>query len=188
MNCNKVDHLIMKYMDGTLTKGEAKDLNSHIVGCSSCKEEFFIYQRVIEGMENDKAIEAPVDFEVGVMEKIKNIEIDYRPKKTTSLETIKAMVWGIFSLMFGIGVLLFIYRESFLEYMLQNPYIGHWAKVIVPTAYVLSSYIDQIKNEIGDILIYSKPLISSLRVVVISILTVLLGIQYYIYRRKKVEL
>ena len=42
MNCNKVDHLIMKYMDGILTMEEAKHLNQHITKCDTCREEFLL--------------------------------------------------------------------------------------------------------------------------------------------------
>ncbi|NLJ87997.1 MAG: hypothetical protein GX327_04345 [Epulopiscium sp.] len=188
MNCNKVDHLIMKYMDGILTMEEAKHLNQHITKCDTCREEFFTYQKMIDVLQDGQLVEAPKDFEATVMNRIKDIEIDYEVKEKISIDTISAMVWGLFSLIFGIGVLLVLYRYPIIEYLVENPYLGDWASSMVPTVDILSTYISDIKEEIISILSTSKYVFSSLRLILIPVLSILGAIKYYIYRKAKVEI
>ena len=58
------------------------------------------------------------------------------------------MVWGLFSLIFGIGVLLVLYRYPIIEYLVENPYLGDWASSMVPTVDILSTYISDIKEKL----------------------------------------
>lgn len=187
MDCNQADKLIMKYMDGVLSIEEANKLNLHIAECDSCREGFFAYQMMMEELQ-DNILEAPDGFETKVMERIKDIDLDYKIKETMPIENITAMIWGTFSLLFGIGVLLFIYRQPVLEYLLQNPYTGDWAQAMVPTVDILSAYINDVKNKFEDILSNGNQIITSLRMVLVPALAVLGSIQYYIYRKKKVEI
>lgn len=187
MNCNQVDHLIMKYMDGILAMEEAHKLNLHITECDACREEFFTYQTMIEELQDFTVVEAPKEFEAQVMEKINMIEMEYIQKQAVSMENITAMVWGAFSLLFGIGVLLFIYRQSVLEYLIQSPYMGDWIQIMIPAVNMLSSYLNDIRKEVEDILYNGKEIIIYLKITLSSILGVLGVVKYYIYRKKKVE-
>lgn len=188
MKCNHADQLLMKYMDGILTMDEAKKLNYHITECVSCREEFFTYQIMMEELQEGKMVEAPEQFEFEVMDKIKGIDFDYKVKEIGSIENITAMLWGVFSLVFGIGVLLFIYRQPVLEYLLQSPYMGDWVKAVLPAVDLLSSQINDIRTEIEEFLSNGRQIITLLKVITISVLTMLASIQYYIYRKKKVEI
>lgn len=188
MKCNKSDHLIMKYMDGILTIEEARQLNHHINECDDCREEFFTYQRMIEALQDGQVYEAPENFEVQVMNSIKDIELDYEIKETISVETVKAMVWGLFSLIFGLGILLVLYKQPIIEYLLANPYVGDWASAMIPTVDILSVYISDTKKELQSILVNSEYILTTLRLILIPILAVIGAVHYYIYRKEKVEI
>jgi hypothetical protein len=188
MKCSKADQLMMKYMDGILSMEEAKQLNLHLTECDACKEEFFAYQKMIDVLQDGQFYKAPDDFESTVMNRIKDIEVEYEIKKTVPIETISAIVWGFFSLIFGIGVLLVLYRQPVLEYLVQNPYLGEWANSMIPAMDILSAYINDFKTEMTNILGTIKYIFEVLRLILIPIVAVLGVVKYYIYRKEKVEI
>ena len=94
---------------------------------------------------------------------------------------------GLVFLIFGIGVLLVLYRYPIIEYLVENPYLVI-ASSMVPTVNILSTYISDIKEEIISILSTSKYVFSSLRLILIPVLSILGAIKYYIYRKAKVEI
>ncbi|NLM13667.1 MAG: hypothetical protein GX209_07970 [Epulopiscium sp.] len=188
MECNHADKLIMKYMDGILSMEEAQKLNFHITECESCRESFFTYQMVMDELRDEAVYEAPDGFEAAVMAKIKDIEVDYKLKEPMSMENITAMLWGMFSLLFGIGVLLCIYSQPILDYLLGNPYTMDWAQAMIPTVEVLAVYVNDIKTRLQELVSSGSQILTSLKMIAIPVLVVLASIKYYIYRKQKVEL
>lgn len=58
---------MMKYMDSIITEQEATELRSHIEECEICKEDFIMYNHILEEFSNiDNIIEAPDDFELQI--------------------------------------------------------------------------------------------------------------------------
>ncbi|NLK97601.1 anti-sigma factor family protein [Defluviitalea saccharophila] len=188
MECNHADKLIMKYMDGILSMEEAQKLNLHITQCESCKESFFMYQMVMDELRDEAVSEAPDGFEAAVMAKIKDIEVDYKLKEPMPIDNLTAMLWGTFSLLFGIGVLLYIYNQPVLEFLLGNPYTKDWAQAMIPTVDVLSVYVSDIKSKLQELVSNGSQLFTSLKMIAIPVLAVLASIKYYIYRKQKVEI
>ncbi|HHW66418.1 MAG: hypothetical protein PWP07_1932 [Epulopiscium sp.] len=188
MECNHADKLMMKYMDGILTMEEAQKLNFHITECESCRESFFTYQMVMDELRDESAMKAPDGFESEVMAKIKDIEIDYKLKEPMPIENISAMLWGVFSLLFGIGVLLCIYNQPVLKFLLENPYTKDWAQAMIPTMDLLNEYINDIKTKLQEFVSDGGQIFTVVKMIAVPVLTVLASIKYYIYRKKKVEI
>ena len=183
---------MMKYMDGILSIQQAKELNTHLQMCEICKEEFYAYEMITQEFEVTGMLQAPIDFEAVVMEKIKDIEPDYlvkasKEKQVAAMDNLLGMVWGVFSFLFGIGMLLFMYRDSILDYLINNSYVGKWVQSFVPTVSVLSEYIGQIQQTATSLITPVQELISSSKMALATILVVLGVIQYVLYHREKVE-
>ncbi|WP_058486312.1 anti-sigma factor family protein [Defluviitalea phaphyphila] len=187
MNCNEVKELFMKYMDGVLIDEERNKLDKHIKECSECKGEFFIYQKIVEGLQNFAKVEAPEGFETKVMKRIKNIKVDYYTKKTVSIDTVITPVFlGTISLFFWTGILLFIYRESALEYFAQNYNLKDWIQIIGPKINMVYDYINNAIKEIKNILFYQEKFINYYKIILSSVLIGLGFIKHYVYYNKKI--
>ncbi len=81
MKCNQANELIMKYMDGTLTKEETITLNQHLALCERCKQEFDIFNQMLIGFEVDEIeeVDLGVEFTQSVMEEVYTIGYIKKP-------------------------------------------------------------------------------------------------------------
>ena len=72
LDCKKAENLIMKYMDGELSPEDAQLLNDHIKCCEKCREEFFVFDAMMQNAAevSKEVIRAPEGFEKAVMSKI----------------------------------------------------------------------------------------------------------------------
>lgn len=114
MDCKSAKVLLMKYMDGDISKKEVLKLRSHTDCCEKCREEFLIYTQILEGFDELEKYEAPEGFEACVMEKIQDIEVEYSPDF--------AGVFGCgllcaFSVLFGIAGWMLLNREALISYL-----------------------------------------------------------------------
>lgn len=119
MNCLDCEQLFMRYMDNELTEKEALILRDHLDICPKCNEEFLIYDKILTDFTNLDLIDAPVNFEINIMEKINQL-----PKIHENVAALKEnafhVVWGIISILIGISVVLLIYKDQIVEYLSQS--------------------------------------------------------------------
>ncbi len=92
MNCNNANELMMKYMDGVLTKEESMDLRQHLEICEKCKQEFDVFTQMLDGFEED-VIHIPNldnDFNKKVMNEVQSIGYIKKPSflKTIAFNTV----------------------------------------------------------------------------------------------------
>lgn len=163
MNCKKAENFIMNYMDNTLSSAEAEELNKHLKTCESCKESFAVYEMMLDTFENADLTTAPNDFEQKLMIKISNITPVYLIQNPISIESINSLIWGIFTILFGAGIILNIYSEPIMNYISQNQYIADFYTVITPIGNLISeyinnsfAYIESITISMSGIITYSK--------------------------------
>lgn len=122
MDCKHANTLMMQYIDDDLNEADAVKLNKHLQNCEICKKEFIVYEML--GNEFDSfreesiLIEAPVGFEIKVMEKVRLITPEYA--KAPSLDSLFGTVFGIFSVTFGAGAIVAMHKESVIEYLIDR--------------------------------------------------------------------
>lgn len=178
---------MMKYMDSIITEQEATELRSHIEECEICKEDFIMYNHILEEFSNiDNIIEAPDDFELQVMAKIDKLEPIYIDCETKS-ESLLCALWGSFSVFAGIGTILIINKEAITNFIMKNPNFSAYADMLIP----VENYVEQFKVSLASIftsLIESTSgYITSLKYVSLIAFILLMVAQYIIYKKDKVE-
>lgn len=176
MNCKRAETLMMDYMDNILSQEDAKKLNEHIKECKQCKESFLIYEMF--SLKDEEIIEAPENFEKEVMMKISNITPSYLTKDNISMDSINAIIWGMFAMLFGIGIMFNLYDNSILNYISQNQYVASFYQTITPIGNLISKYIngsfEYLQNAIlsmNNIIIYSK-VICAVLIVILSLVQI----------------
>ena len=78
MNCEKANELMMEIIDNKISKDEYLLFEKHLEQCENCKKDFLMYQQILEEFNEIEILEAPENFEQNIMEKIENIEPEYR--------------------------------------------------------------------------------------------------------------
>ncbi len=187
LDCKKADIFIMKYLDGCLATDDAKKLNTHIKGCETCRGDFFMYDSIIKVVETATITEAPPNFECNVMEKINSLEMAFT-KKTMDYTDFLLAVWGTFSILFGFGVVLSVNRQDILQYFSHNPVFSDYATTIDMLSVQAMQYLGNITAFVNNVFnaVYSS--IEAVRFVFLGIVAVLFVVQYFVYRKEKVQL
>ncbi len=108
MKCSEAQNYMMRYLDKELNAFEENHLEEHIETCEICSEEFAGLKEIFAGIENDlTVIEPPEDFELQVMNRIRN-ETEMYGKISENgkyvFNVLLATVSFIFVILFG-GVL-----------------------------------------------------------------------------------
>ena len=103
------------------------------------------------------------------------------------MENITGIVWGIFSILFGIGVLLVIYQQEILSFLLSYPYTSSWIGQFIPTFDLLTQYLQQLQKNMSGIIVSIRQIVENGKTLLALILVVLGMVQYRIYRKEKVE-
>ncbi|NLP46364.1 MAG: hypothetical protein GX347_04860 [Epulopiscium sp.] len=188
MKCEHADELMMNYLDGVLSKDQAYQLNQHLQKCDSCVETFYAYEQIQEEFKKMSVVEVPEDFTRNVMSKINKITPQYHLEPQSCIENINGIVWGIFSILFGIGVLLVMYQQELLQFLLNNPYTASWIGQFIPTFDLLADYLVQLQHNINEVFVFVQKIMGNIKNVLIFILIVLGVVQYQIYRKEKVEI
>ena len=171
MECKKAEKYIMKYMDNELSEEEAKVLNSHIMVCDFCKNDFYIYDNILNELNILENFEAPIDFENSVISKIeKLIEREYNKYHFVN-NTITSVILLSFSIFFSIITLLILFRGNIITYFLNNSYISEQGQIIKQltnnTFFVVNSTI---LNSIG---------------ILFGLLAIICVLQFIFLKRKK---
>lgn len=185
MKCEEAESYIMKYMDGEITKEEAKILNEHLLDCAFCKESFFIYDKMQEELKSMPLYEAPENFELEVMTKIVQIsENEYEIQYSLS-HKIWGVIWGTFTVIFGTGTILAFYREPIMMSLAENPYFADKIKNLMPIADEITKQGETIKTVFDDTVFTINTILSNSVGIIFAILTFVCAIQFYLLHHRK---
>lgn len=187
MECKMANFLMMKYMDFTLEEKEAESLNSHLLSCESCKEDFQMYETLLTEFEKEEPAlyEPPICFCDNIMEKIMKIEPDFC--KPQSQENVLSFVFGAFSMLVGIGVILSMYKTEILALSSQYPVIG---TIMNGASEISQSIILSVNGIILTVSGYANDamsLIDSAKYGILALIAVLVVAQGFVYYKNKVE-
>lgn len=187
MKCRQADELMMNYLDGILSKDKAYQLNQHLQQCDACVETFYAYEQIKKELHQMNIVEAPIGFTEQVMGRIEEIKPQYDLQKEMPMENITGIVWGIFSILFGVGVLLVIYQQEILSFLLSYPYTSSWIGQFIPTFDLLTQYLQQLQKNMSGIIVSIRQIVENGKTLLALILVALGMVQYRIYRKEKVE-
>ena len=186
MDCNKTNTFMTHYMDGNLTEDEEHMLNSHLVTCSKCKEDFSLYDTILEGFATMEVLEAPVGFEDAVMCKI-NALPNIHEKTARYLENVSFWIWGSFSVLAGVGFLLFINQEALMQYFYANPQLAGVAELFEPVSQFVTAFSSQYYYQMQDMFADLSVYLAGGRYVILAILAVLALLQIFVHKESKVK-
>jgi len=185
MNCKRAEKLMMNYMDNTLSEEDAKKLNEHIKVCKECKESFLIYEMF--SVENKEIIEAPENFEQEVMMKISAITPAYLTKENISMDSINAVIWGTFAMLFGIGIMFNLYDSQILNYISQNEVIASLYQTVTPIGNFISKYINDSFEYLQKVILSMNNIITYSKIICAVLIIILSLVQIKIKNRDKVD-
>lgn len=185
MRCDDADLFMMKYMDGDISTDEALQLNEHISCCELCHDSFYIYDSMLTDFSKLPEFKAPVEFETQVMAKIVQLSENEFEVRYSMRDKINGVVWGTFTVLFGSGAILAFYRDPILNSLSQNPYIGGWISKLIPIANHVAEQTEAIKVVTEKTFEYAGNSLSNYMGVILTILTAVCALQFYILHKKK---
>ena len=119
-SCQKASKLMMKHLDSALTLSEEDWLTKHIDTCEQCKEDFSTYNIMTEEfaeIERTRSVlKTPDCFSSAVMSKITVLPVQARK----TFNNFIFILWTVFSLLLGTGVLLVINKNRIIEALGSN--------------------------------------------------------------------
>ncbi|MEA4816441.1 MAG: zf-HC2 domain-containing protein [Lachnospiraceae bacterium] len=172
MNCNKAEKYIMKYIDGELSEKEAELLNEHILKCRICKESFYIYNRISVNMVENFEYKVPDGFEARVMKSIVLVE-PIKPEPDTNEGLI-----GIFSVLFGAGTVLVIFRDSIMDSLIQSPYMGKIARNLMPAVEYIEIHLNYANTSLASFFESLNGMLSNADLFIFALTLLLFGVQF----------
>ena len=185
MDCKMSDMLIMKYMDGEINEMEAGMLNAHILECEACRKEFYFYDTMVKGFETLPEIEAPQNFEMEVMSKIKALDHScaYTPKTERRL---LVAIAAVFTVIISGGIALYALREPIIR-IASGTFLDEEAydKLLGVSGFV-GEFMVMIRNTVLGVLSSSSPAASIFIGVIALIVVVIVAFQgYNLYRKRR---
>ena len=182
MDCENANLLLMKYMDSALSETEADLLAKHLDSCDKCQEDFNVYDEMMGGFPIETTI-APDNFESLVMAKIRELP---EPKYANS-DSMLCVVWGVFSVLFGLGFLAVINREAIIQSISANPALSGYADILISVSNFVERFVYAFTNAADSFFVAASGYIASSRYLLMLIVAVLVMVQYVIYKKNKVE-
>lgn len=85
MKCQEIQELLSAYVDNTCTSVEKENIEKHISGCPSCKEELELLQSLVLSLNQLDDLELPSDFHQNLMDRI--VILDQEKEITLELST-----------------------------------------------------------------------------------------------------
>ncbi len=145
MTCNNANELIMKHMDGLLSKEESMELNQHLTVCDKCKQEFEVFNNLLQNFDYECEIVNNVDlgedFNRSVMEEV--FSIGYINKPTF----LKKVLFNLSSILafsiIGFCLVAFNNNESLQIFTFSN-FMQHITLKV--QSFTNSVYFDTIKD------------------------------------------
>ena len=189
--CDKAHDLMMKYMDGELNEKEAAVLREHAAGCETCKADFEIYDFISgelnTGGTGDRGRsplhDAPPDFTENVMRVIVTLPT---PKKVTKsgFERAAYIIAGVASMLFGLGFLLVLNRESIINYLSGIPALDGFMSAIVPITETVGEDMSGAVGGVYGMFLSVLHFMTEYRYLLVGLIAVLAAVQVIMYYRK----
>jgi len=175
----------MSYMDGSLTARQQAELERHASSCAPCAEDFAVYRGIMADFSETALISAPEGFDEAVMEKIRALPAISRPREF--FDSVVFGIWGVFSVLMGLGVVLALNKDTLLAGMSQNPaYINLMALINPISAYVSDAAGGVAKvwqNAVNAVSAYAGPI----KYAVVAAFVLLAAVQFFVHKNDKVE-
>ena len=185
MKCDEANDYIMKYMDGNITDAEADCLNQHLLECKECKSDFLVYDKIICDFSNCCEFEAPEKFEIEVMARITELGNGQYEVHCRFKDKVLGAVWGTFTVFFGTGTVLAMYREPIMESISANPYFAGYIQKLMPIVDNVSKQTESLKVIVSKATDSADILISNSIELILGLITIICAYQFYILYRKK---
>ena len=185
MDCKFGDMLIMKYMDGEIDEAEARLLNAHILECEACRKEFYFYDSMVKGFDTLPEIEAPQNFEMEVMAKIKALDHSYAQTAKTESRLLAAIV-AVFSIIIGGGIALYAFREPILKFASGTFLDVEAYDKFSGVSDFVSEFMVMIRSAVSGVLSSSTPMTSIFIGVIALLIVAVVALQgYNLYRKRR---
>lgn len=187
MDCKKANDLMMKYMDGNISKDEVFSLKKHIDKCDKCYEDFLIYDKILKGFSSmDNIVTVPEDFEKNVMSEIYALGDVYTNRENRSDALIYA-VWGGVSVLCGLGMLLILNKDIIMNYFKSSPKLSAYAEYFEPVENFVVQFKSSAEELINSFMSYLSAYANDLKLVSLAAFIILVLAQIIIYKKDKVE-
>ena len=183
MKCQDAEKYIMKYMDGEISKQEAEQLNQHMQHCKACKREFEIYYTMLDLFEQMPVYEAPADFEIQVMMQIQALEEGKQRRHIKN--RIWGHIWGTFTVLFGTGAILVLYRDQIIASLAENPYFAQWLLKLAPIEETIAQQGKTLQMITENVAVLTDKILLNSAGILLVLLSIVCGIQYMLLKRKK---
>ena len=185
MECDNMDMLMMKYMDGAINAEEEKLLHVHMEKCEKCHHDYLIYEELMRDLPS-QTIFAPDNFEDLVMKRI--YALPENKKFAASVDKLLFAVWGILFALLGCGIAAALNKDAIVAYLTNNPSLHGYADLFLSAARVTES-AGQLLSDIALTVSSSvSGYITSSRYMLMLIIAVLAMVQFVVYRSNKAEI
>ncbi|HIT86887.1 MAG TPA: zf-HC2 domain-containing protein [Candidatus Coprocola pullicola] len=183
MKCQDAEKYIMKYMDGEISKQEAEQLNQHMQHCTACKRDFEFYDTMLDLFEQMPVYEAPADFEIQVMMQIQALEEGKQRRHIKN--RIWGHIWGTFTVLFGTGAILVLYRDQIIASLAENPYFAQWLLKLAPIEETIAQQGKTLQMITENVAVLTDKILLNSAGILLVLLSIVCGIQYMLLKRKK---
>jgi len=110
MECDKAEGLMMLHMDRALNDKNKALLDEHLKGCPSCREDFYVYDKMLSELSIQKVYSPPAGFEAEVMERVR--ALDYKRPVNSVKDSLFCVVCGVLSILFGLAINIAPYSKT----------------------------------------------------------------------------
>ena len=145
MDCKQADNFIMQYAEKTIKPNDAKNLTKHLLICEDCRKSFVAFDVCLD---ETHLVEAPADFTVNVMAKIKESGEAALPALTPDLASkhkrsylspgIKQAIVGVSTILAGI-ILFFV-----LNLGIEIGLLTSASQYVINSSYFLNPIVETI--------------------------------------------
>lgn len=180
--CDSANSLMMKYMDGELGERDIARLRLHVADCPACKADFELYDFISESLTSDGGLTAtPEGFTKSVMGLVAALPTPKR-QAASAFDRLMCTVWGLFSMLFGLGFLLIINRERIIEYLSGIPALEGYIRLVEPIPGRLAEVFGNAADRTYHAFMTALGFVSEYRVVIFGALLALFALQIIMSR------
>jgi predicted anti-sigma-YlaC factor YlaD len=174
MRCNVAQEYMMKYFDKNINDIEEGQLKQHIKICKKCADEFYSMKDILCEIEqdNENEVEPPENFELEIMNRIKN-ETEVYGKTPTEVSVIYNTVAIAFSVIF----LVFLGGGLFEAISSPLKLIAFFQHTLTLSQDIMTSLITMVKGVGISVLGITKALYQTYYYIYIVLALLLVAIQ-----------
>jgi len=184
MECSKANEMMMQYMDGTLSEGDAERLRRHLAQCDTCRADFAIYDEIVTDFQELEETPAPDGFVAAVMEKIEALE-SVSVKSNEKIDNILVAVWGAFSVLFGLGFAIVLNREAVMEFLSAQPVLAGYMETLAPIGVIVGDFVTGLGTATGAFFAQSLSFLNGTKYIILAIAACLALATVVLTRRDK---